>query len=92
MGRSSNDDYLGRHNPQGVLVSATEKLARPQLVDRDHQIRSKENRQSAIGDAKVFKKIPQMKRQMKREALVKINRVANEVGGVLAHVGEEPGF
>ena len=31
------------------------------------------------GDAKVFKKYSQMKLQMKREALVKINRQANEV-------------
>lgn len=30
------------------------------------------------GDAKVFKKYSQMKLQMKREALVKMNRQANE--------------
>ena len=30
------------------------------------------------GDAKVFKKYSQMKLQMKREALLKINRQANE--------------
>jgi integrase len=36
------------------------------------------------GDAKVFKKYSQMKLQMKREALVKMNRTANERGGVLA--------
>jgi hypothetical protein len=30
------------------------------------------------GDAKVFKKYSQMKLQMKREALVKLNRQANE--------------
>ncbi|HUO26050.1 MAG TPA: hypothetical protein VMU61_10305 [Candidatus Aquilonibacter sp.] len=30
------------------------------------------------GDAKVFKKYSQMKLQMKREALVKLNRMANE--------------
>jgi hypothetical protein len=29
------------------------------------------------GDAKVFKKYSQMKPQMKREALVKLNRMAN---------------
>ena len=37
------------------------------------------------GDAKVFKKYSQMKLQMKREALQKLNRVANE-GGVLRQV------
>lgn len=30
------------------------------------------------GDAKVFKKYSQMKLQMKREALLKLNRTANE--------------
>ena len=38
------------------------------------------------GDAKVFKKYSQMKLQMKREALQKLNRTANE-GGVLRQVG-----
>jgi hypothetical protein len=33
------------------------------------------------GDAKVFKKYSQMKLQMKREALEKINRQANEAKG-----------
>jgi hypothetical protein len=32
------------------------------------------------GDAKVFKKYSQMKLQMKREALAKLNRRANEDG------------
>jgi len=32
------------------------------------------------GDAKVFKKYSQMKLQMKREALQKLNRRANESG------------
>ena len=32
------------------------------------------------GDAKVFKKYSQMKLQMKREALAKLNRQANEAG------------
>ena len=32
------------------------------------------------GDAKVFKKYSQMKLQMKREALAKLNRRANEEG------------
>jgi hypothetical protein len=36
------------------------------------------------GDAKVFKKYSQMKLQMKREALPKLNRQANETGPVLA--------
>ena len=35
------------------------------------------------GDAKVFKKYSQMKLQMKREALQKLNRAANESAGVL---------
>ena len=35
------------------------------------------------GDAKVFKKYSQMKLQMKREALQKLNRQANETGRVL---------
>jgi integrase len=39
------------------------------------------------GDAKVFKKYSQMKLQMKREALQKINRGANERTGVLRQVG-----
>ena len=34
------------------------------------------------GDAQVFKKYSQMKLQMKREALDKINRRANEMSGV----------
>ena len=34
------------------------------------------------GDAKVFKKYSQMKLQMKREALVKLNRMANEQNSV----------
>ena len=34
------------------------------------------------GDAKVFKKYSQMKLQMKREALVKLNRMANEQSSV----------
>jgi hypothetical protein len=33
------------------------------------------------GDTKVFKKYSQLKLQMKREALEKINRQANEVKG-----------
>jgi hypothetical protein len=39
------------------------------------------------GDAKVFKKYSQMKLQMKREALAKLNRQANEGGQVLAQHG-----
>jgi integrase len=38
------------------------------------------------GDAKVFKKYSQMKLQMKREALQKMNRSANETG-VLGQAG-----
>jgi integrase len=37
------------------------------------------------GDSQVFKKYSQMKLQMKREALDKINRLANEMSGVLTH-------
>ena len=39
------------------------------------------------GDAKVFKKYSQMKLQMKREALLKLNRSANELSGVLGQTG-----
>jgi integrase len=39
------------------------------------------------GDAKVFKKYSQMKLQMKREALQKLNRTANESAGGLGQVG-----
>ena len=35
------------------------------------------------GDAKAFKKYSQMKLQMNREALQKLNRTANESAGVL---------
>ena len=46
------------------------------------------------GDAKVFKKYSQMKLQMKREALAKLNRKANETGpGFGTAQGQsEPGF
>jgi hypothetical protein len=39
------------------------------------------------GDAKVFKKYSQMKLQMKREALQKLNRTANESAGVFGQAG-----
>src|SRR5687767_15227793 len=39
------------------------------------------------GDAQVFKKYSQMQLQMKREALQKLNRSANESAGVLGHAG-----
>ena len=39
------------------------------------------------GDAKVFKKYSQLKLQMKREALQKLNRAANESAGVLGQAG-----
>lgn len=46
------------------------------------------------GDAKVFKKYSQMKLQMKREALAKLNRLANEAGSGFgtAYGQSEPGF
>src|SRR6185312_1294209 len=46
------------------------------------------------GDAKVFKKYSQMKLQMKREALAKLNRQANEIGPgfCTAQGSAEPGF
>jgi integrase len=45
------------------------------------------------GDSQVFKKYSQMKLQMKREALDKINRRANEMPGVLAQqVAGDGGF
>jgi integrase len=43
------------------------------------------------GDSQVFKKYSQMKLQMKREALVKINRRANEMSGVLTQQGSGDG-
>jgi hypothetical protein len=39
------------------------------------------------GDAKVFMKYSQMQLQMKREALQKLNRTANESAGALGQVG-----
>jgi integrase len=39
------------------------------------------------GDEKVFKKYSQMKLQMKREALQKLNRTANESAGILGQAG-----
>ena len=39
------------------------------------------------GDVKVFKKYSQMKLQMKREALQRLNRAANESAGVLGQAG-----
>lgn len=45
------------------------------------------------GDSQVFKKYSQMKLQMKREALDKINRRANEMSGVLTQQGpDDKGF
>ena len=44
------------------------------------------------GDAKVFKKYSQMKLQMKRDALRKIDRTANECGVVKADEGPERSF
>jgi integrase len=43
------------------------------------------------GDAKVFKKYSQMKLQMKREALSKLNRLANEPNVVLTQGGPTDG-
>ena len=44
-------------------------------------------------DSQVFKKYSQMKLQMKREALEKINRRANEMSGVLTQRGSgDSGF
>jgi hypothetical protein len=44
------------------------------------------------GDAKVFKTYSRMKLQMKREALQKLNRTANESAGVLGQRDEESAF
>ena len=44
------------------------------------------------GDAKVFKKYSQMKLQMKREALQKLNRKANEAGRVVTRKRSTDGF
>ena len=46
--------------------------------------------QGRQGDAKVFKKYSQMKLQMKREALGKLNRQANESELVLVKAGGNP--
>ncbi|PYU67594.1 MAG: hypothetical protein DMG49_18260 [Acidobacteria bacterium] len=43
----------------------------PKVITEGSQLRQ--------GDAKVFKKYSQMKLQMKREALEKMNRLANEI-------------
>jgi len=43
-------------------------------------------------DAKVFKKYSQMKLQMKREALLKLNRRANEAGVFWYRQGDLDGF
>jgi hypothetical protein len=39
------------------------------------------------GDSQVFKQYSQMKLQMKREALDKVNRRANEMSGILTQEG-----
>jgi hypothetical protein len=45
------------------------------------------------GDSQVFKKYSQMKLQMEREALEKINRRANDMSGVLTHQdSDDKGF
>ena len=44
------------------------------------------------GDAKVFKKYSQMKLQMKREALQKMNRGANETAGFCDRLADERSF
>jgi hypothetical protein len=44
------------------------------------------------GDAKMFKKCSHMKLQMKREALAKPDRKANDVARVLARRGRVKGF
>ena len=43
-------------------------------------------------DAKVFKKYSQMKLQMKREALQKLNRQANELASSIEQAGQTEGF
>jgi hypothetical protein len=44
------------------------------------------------GDAQVMKKYSQMKLQMKRRALEKLNRLANETTGEPQHLPEKGGF
>ena len=44
------------------------------------------------GDAKVFKKYSQMKLQMKREALQKLNRTANESADGLGQPDDQSGI
>ena len=50
-------------------------------------MRSRRRAFFGAGDAKVFKKYSQMKLPMKREALQKLNRAANESAGVLGQAG-----
>src|SRR5580692_4995576 len=57
---------FGRHTPRGSAPAALRTNGSRSCLRQ--------------GDAKVFKKYSQMKLQMKREALAKLNRLANESG------------
>ena len=52
----------------------------PGLSDNARAIHSSRRPEGRQGGAQVFKKYSQMKLQMKREALAKLNRQANEGG------------
>jgi hypothetical protein len=56
-------------------------------TDADEEGPSRVTQLLRQGDAKVFKKYSQMRLQMKREALQKLHRTANESGAVLGHAG-----
>ena len=78
--------------PSLHLVMRHVKLSFPRLVLRTPKTHESNTRcvmhlTKAFGDAKVFKKYSQMKLQMKREALQRLNRTANESAGVLGQAG-----
>ena len=99
--RSARHSWLLLHGDELASLDATIDLVLDVLNTRLYDLRSTyATRLSAggvadewvthllrQGDAKVFKKYSQMKLQMKREALQKLNRVANESAGVLGQVG-----
>jgi len=100
--RSARHSWLLLHGDELASLDATIDLVLDVLNTRLYDLRSTyATRLSAggvadewvtqllrQGDAKVFKKYSQMKLQMKREALQKLNRAANEVeGGVAGRAG-----
>jgi len=61
-------------------VAASAPLRRFAHLNEDLPAHQQTTQLLRQGDAKVFKKYSQMKLQMKREALQKLNRKANEDG------------